>query len=220
MKSLKEKVYNQNNRLVVAMDGPSASGKGSIGKILAKKFNLEHIQSGLLYRGLANLCMIKKIDSTDCNGIIKISKCSNLMTLIKDNDLNQENIGNYASKISTISEVRNYVNFHLSRIIRLYPRIIMEGRDITTVVAKDADIKVFITANVYKRAIRRYKQLQEQGKKCMISDVLKLLKERDLRDFSRSAAPLSISPGAFIIDTSDINQDQVISKIKQHIDLD
>ena len=103
--------------------------------------------------------------------------------------------------------------------IQTNPRIIMEGRDIATVVAKDADVKIFITADVHKRAMRRYKQLQEQGKKCILSDVLKLLEERDLRDSSRETAPLSIAPGALVIDTSDMTQEQVILRIKNYIEL-
>jgi cytidylate kinase len=219
MNSLKEKAYNKNNSFIIALDGPSASGKGSVSKILANEFNLQYVQSSIVYRGLAYLCIINKIDVTDINKIIKLSESKNLIESIKDIDLNQENIGDYASKISIIPQVRNNLNEYLIQMIRIHPRIIMEGRDITTVIAKNADIKIFITANVQERATRRYKQLQEQGKKCILSDVLKLLEERDLRDQSREIAPLSIAPDALFIDTSYISQDQVILKIKNYIEL-
>lgn len=217
--SLKEKAYDKNSRFVIALDGPSASGKGAIGKMLAADFNLQYVQSSIVYRGLAYLCIINNVDVTDIDRIIKFSENTDLIEVVKAIDLNQENIGNYASKISAIPEVRANLNKHLIKMIQTNPRIIMEGRDIATVVAKDADVKIFITADVHKRAMRRYKQLQEQGKKCILSDVLKLLEERDLRDSSRETAPLSIAPGALVIDTSDMTQEQVILRIKNYIEL-
>jgi cytidylate kinase len=134
-------------------------------------------------------------------------------------DLNQESIGNYASKISTIPEVRTNINKYLILMIKTYPRIIMEGRDIGTVIAKDADLKIFITADVNKRAERRYKQLQEEGKKCKLEDILQLLKERDLRDSMRIADPLMVASDAFVIDTSNMDQQEVIAEIKNYIEL-
>jgi len=219
MKNLKEKAYNPNTRFIIALDGPSASGKGSIGKMLASEFNLKYGQSGIVYRSLAYLCMINNIDVTDLKKIIELSKTDNLIELTKGVDLNQENIGNYTSQISTIPEVRVNINKYLILMIETYPRILMEGRDIGTVIAKDADLKIFITADVNKRAERRYKQLHEEGKKCKLEEVLELLKERDLRDSMRITDPLLVSSDAFIIDTSHMNQKQVIAEIKNYIEL-
>lgn len=219
MKNLKGKAYNQHNRFVIALDGPSASGKGSIGRMLASEFNLKYVQSGIVYRSLAYLCMINNIDVTYLKKIIELSKTDNLIELTKGVDLNQENIGNYTSQISTIPEVRASINKYLILMIETYPRILMEGRDIGTVIAKDADLKIFITADVNKRAERRYKQLHEEGKKCTLENVLQLLKERDLRDSTRIADPLAIASDAFVIDTSHMNQDQVIANIKNYIEL-
>ena len=219
MKNLKEKAYNQHNRFVIALDGPSASGKGSIGRMLASEFNLEYVQSGIFYRSLAYLCIVNNIDVTEVKKIIELSGSDNLTELTKGVDLNQENIGNYASKISTIPEVRANINKYLILMVKTHPRIIMEGRDIGTVIAKDADLKIFITADVNKRAERRYKQLHEEGKKCKLEEVLELLKERDLRDSMRITDPLLVSSDAFVIDTSNINQKQVIAEIKNYIEL-
>ena len=219
MKNLKEKAYNQHNRFVIALDGPSASGKGSIGRMLASEFNLEYVQSGIFYRSLAYLCIVNNIDVTEVKKIIELSRSDNLTELTKGVDLNQENIGNYASKISTIPEVRANINKYLILMVKTHPRIIMEGRDIGTVIAKDADLKIFITADVNKRAERRYKQLREEGKKCKLEKVLELLKERDLRDSMRITDPLLVSSDAFIIDTSHMNQKQVIAEIKNYIEL-
>ena len=219
MKNLKEKAYNQHNRFVIALDGPSASGKGSIGRMLASEFNLEYVQSGIFYRSLAYLCIVNNIDVTEVKKIIELSGSNNLTEFTKGVDLNQENIGNYASKISTIPEVRANINKCLILMVKTHPRIIMEGRDIGTVIAKDADLKIFITADVNKRAERRYKQLHEEGKKCKLEEVLELLKERDLRDSMRITDPLLVSSDAFVIDTSNINQKQVIAEIKNYIEL-
>lgn len=219
MKNLKEKVYNRNNRFVIALDGPSASGKGAIGQMLASEFNLKYDQSGIVYRSLAYLCIVNNIDVADIKRIIELSRTSNLTELTKGVDLNRENIGNYASQISTILEVRANINKYLILMIKTYPRIIMEGRDVGTVIAKDADLKIFITADVNKRAKRRYKQLHEEGKKCKLEDVLQLIKERDLRDSMRIADPLVIASDAFVIDTSNMNQKQVIATVKNYIEL-
>lgn len=219
MKNLKEKAYNQHNRFVIALDGPSASGKGSIGRMVASEFNLEYVQSGIFYRSLAYLCIVNNIDVTEVKKIIELSRSDNLTELTKGVDLNQENIGNYASKISAIPEVRANINKCLILMVKTHPRIIMEGRDIGTVIAKDADLKIFITADVNKRAERRYKQLHEEGKKCKLEEVLELLKERDLRDSMRITDPLLVSSDAFVIDTSNINQKQVIAEIKNYIEL-
>ncbi len=218
MKNLKEKAYNQHNSFVIALDGPSASGKSSIGRILASEFNLEYVQSGIFYRSLAYLCIVNNIDITEVKKIIELSGRNNLTELTKGADLNQENIGNYASKISTIPEVRANINKYLILMVKIHPRIIMEGRDIGTVIAKDADLKIFITADVNKRAERRYKQLREEGKKCKLEKVLELLKERDLRDSMRITDPLLVSSDAFIINTSHMNQKQVIAEIKNYIE--
>ena len=218
MKNLKEKAYNPNTRFIIALDGPSASGKGSIGKMLASEFNLKYVQSGIVYRSLAYLCIVNNIDVTEVKKIIELSGRNNLTELTKGADLNQENIGNYASKISTIPEVRANINKYLILMVKTHPRIIMEGRDIGTVIAKDADLKIFITADVNKRAERRYKQLREEGKKCKLEKVLELLKERDLRDSMRITDPLLVSSDAFIIDTSHMNQKQVIAEIKNYIE--
>ena len=165
------------------------------------------------------MCIVNNIDVTEVKKIIELSGRNNLTELTKGADLNQENIGNYASKISTIPEVRANINKYLILMVKTHPRIIMEGRDIGTVIAKDADLKIFITANVNKRAERRYKQLHEEGKKCKLEEVLELLKERDLRDSMRITDPLLVSSDAFVIDTSHMNQKQVIAEIKNYIEL-
>lgn len=214
---LKQKAYNIKDSFIIALDGPSASGKGLIGRMLAKEFDLEYIQSSIVYRGLAYLCIKENINSDDTEKVIKVSEYKDLLKLIQNVDLEQEIIGNYASRISVIPEVRANLNQHLAKLLQNKKRVVMEGRDIGTVVAKGADLKIFITADVEERARRRYEQLHSQGKECILSDVLKSLKERDLRDSSRKTAPLSIASDALVLDTTSSSPEEVISKIKEYI---
>ncbi len=216
MINISTKAKDKTYRFVIALDGPSASGKGLIGKLIAEEFNMKYVQSSILYRGLAYLCMKKNINIKETQQIIKLSE-SAILEKTKNIDLNQEDIGNYASKISIIPEVRRNLNKHLIRLIQDTARIIMEGRDIGTVVAPDADLKIFITASTEKRAFRRYKQLRSEGKECILSDVLELLKERDLRDSGRKHSPLIPSDDSFVIDTSELSPEEVIAKIKSYI---
>lgn len=222
MSSLKTKAYDTESSFVVALDGPSASGKGLIGRMLAKEFNLEYIQSSIVYRGLALLCINAKINvaeiETRTSEIIALSETPDLLEIIKGADLNQEFIGDYASKISTIPKVRENLNKHLLGFLRNKKRIIMEGRDIGTVLATDADLKIFITASAMQRAKRRYEQLRKEGKECMLKDILKLLEERDLRDSSRTDSPLKMASDALRINTTAMTPERIIAKIRKHIE--
>lgn len=211
------KAYNNNLNFVVALDGPSASGKGHIGVVLAKEFSLTYVSSSIVYRGLAYICLQENIDANDDASIIELSKNADIILRTKDIDLNLEIIGDFASKLSILPEVRENLGFYLKELIRTIPRIIMEGRDIGTVVAPNADLKIFITASAEVRAMRRYKQLLMSGKDCILSDVLELLKNRDERDMSRKAAPLVPASDACVIDTTDLVPDQVVQKIKDII---
>lgn len=216
MYSLKDKFYNSDLPLVVALDGPAASGKGHIGRILADEFKLLYFQSSLVYRGLAYLCISDKIDLYNTQEIIEYSRNTSLLELAAGVDLQQEHIGDFASKIATIKEVRENLTSLLQRIIRSNTRIIMEGRDIGTKVSVNADLKIFITASVEKRANRRFIQLQASGKKCIFEDILNSMKERDVRDITRNAAPLVPAEGALVIDTDNLTPDAVIQRIKNY----
>jgi len=208
-----DKANNRNINFVVALDGPSAAGKGLVGKLLAEKLGLVYAQSSIVYRGLAYVCIMAGISAGDEAGIIKLSASSDVIKEAGGVDLNVEEIGDFASKLSVIQEVRDNLGSYLLNLIASTPRIIMEGRDIGTVVAPNADLKIFITANVEVRAKRRFKQWQDEGKDCILSDVLKLLKSRDERDSMRSAAPLKAASDALVIDTSNLTPEEVLQKI-------
>lgn len=215
--SLKEQAYDSTRNFVVALDGPSAAGKGLIGSMLSKEFNLRYIQSSIVYRGLAYLCIKKKISSNEIDKVIKLSASKNIIKLIEGVDLNLEEIGQFASKISTIPEVRKNLGKYLLELIKETARIIMEGRDIGTLIVPNADLKIFITATPKIRALRRYKQLQASTKDCILSDILDQIKLRDLRDSSRKSAPLKAASDALVIDTSNLSPEEVIQKIKNSL---
>ena len=215
--SLEEKVNNKNLDFKIALDGPSASGKGLIGSMLAEEFDLKYVQSSIVYRGLASVCIEEGIDPGDIEAVIITAENEDIISRTKGVDLNVELIGDVASKISTIGRVRTSLTKYLTNLMSDTPRIIMEGRDIGTVVAPDADVKIFISADVEVRAMRRYKQLQLEGKDCILGDVLDLLKKRDARDSNRSAAPLKAADDALVIDTSNLEPSEVVLKIKEFI---
>lgn len=212
--NLKSKALDFIQNIIIALDGPAASGKGTIGLMLAKKFSLKYVQSSIVYRKLAFNCIKEKIDITDINKIISSSK---EIDITGNFDLEDENIGAIASQIAVIAEVRDNLNKHLVKLINTTPRILMEGRDIGTVVAPNADLKIFITANPEVRAERRYKQLQAKGKACILDEILQQIILRDKRDKEREVAPLLPALDALIIDTSKLSPLSVVKQIMQCI---
>lgn len=214
MTNLKSKALDFTQNFVIALDGPAASGKGTIGLMLAEKFSLKYVQSSIVYRQLAFNCIKEKIDITDINKVISLSKEIDITDKF---DLEDENIGGVASQIAIIAEVRDNLNKHLVKLINTTPRILMEGRDIGTIVAPNADFKIFITAKPEVRAERRYKQLQAKGKACILDEILQQIILRDKRDKEREVAPLLPALDALIIDTSKLSPLSVVEQIMQFI---
>lgn len=212
----KQKLFNKKDRLVVALDGPSASGKGHIGRKIANQFTLKYFESSRVYRGLAYLCLQHKVSENDIDAIITLSR-DNILELCEGVDLFQENIAQLTSKISVIPQVRKNLTEGLQKIILENNRIIMEGRDIASIVAPDADIKIFITADVNTRAERRYKQLLQDGKSADLDRILADLIARDKRDSERKVAPLIATKEAIIIDTTRLAPAQVLDYILDNI---
>lgn len=212
--NLLEKISNKQLPFILALDGPVASGKGHIGYLLAKEFEMELFHSGLVYRAIAYMCIKNNILAENVKEILNTLSEVEISDIIKRRDLNIEEIGSFASKISSIYEVREFVNKYLKDIIRNAHRIVMEGRDIGSVIVPNADLKIFITAAAEVRAERRYKQLLSEGKKCILGDVLDQLIARDNRDSSRKIAPNIPASDAVVLDTTDLTPQKVIEKIK------
>lgn len=217
-----EKLNDNNSRIVIALDGPSASGKGHIGKELATRFNLQYVESSLVYRSLAYLCLQKGIDEKQVMQITKLA-ATDVLEAIAGADLKTEEIGLMASKVSALPEVRTALTKGLKEKIAATRRIIMEGRDIGSVVAPNADIKIFITASVEVRAERRYnqllasEQLHASEKKYELKKIYEALVERDNLDTSRKVAPLRSMPDAIIVDTTNLSPYEVIEYILTRI---
>lgn len=212
--TLKSKAFNVNSNFVVALDGPAASGKGTVGRLLSNKLNLSYFQSSIVYRSLALACIRNGVDTND---IEAVSHLSESLEMSRDQELQSEFVGNVASKIAVIPKVRDNLGIYLRQLISTTPRILMEGRDIGSVIAPNADLKLFIKADVAIRAKRRYKELQDRGEECSYNNIFEQLVMRDARDIERSVAPLIASQDALEIDTSDLTPEEVLEKILEMI---
>ena len=192
-------------KIIITIDGPAASGKGRIAKYIAKKYNLLHIDSGLLYRKVAKLLIDYKIDLNNKNHIKKILINTKKLSLRNNNNLRNEQIGKVTSIVAKMNLVRNYVNkqqvMHTKQ--KTEKRgFVIDGRDIGSVVFKNANLKLFIEVKPSVRAKRRHKQLIDYGEKSIYAEILKEIKLRDKQVMARTNSPLVIPKGANIIDNS------------------
>ena len=192
-------------KIIITIDGPAASGKGRIAKYIAKKYNFTHIDSGLLYRKIAKLLIDNKINLNKTDQIKKIlTNCDNF-SLRNNKNLRNEKIGKVSSKIAKINYIRNHVNrqqiLHTKETTNK-KGFVIDGRDIGSVVFKNADLKLFIEVNHDVRAKRRHKQLIDLGEKSIYAEILEEIKLRDKQDIIRANSPLVIPKGAYVIDNS------------------
>ena len=204
---------------VIAIDGPAASGKGSLAISIANKFSLKLLDSGSLYRLFA-MFERKKIDYSEITNIIKnrvefkLNKDRQKVILDKNvditNDLKSEEIAKSASMLSSQKEVRENL-FNLQREFYDGSGLVADGRDMGTVVFKDAKLKIFLTASPEVRAKRRYLELQNRKQEVNMPALIDDIKERDLSDSTRELSPLLPADDAHIIDSSDMSLDDVFS---------
>ena len=194
------------NNLIITIDGPSGSGKEKIAKYISKKYQLYHLDSGLLYRRLAAKISKKNIKINDEQNIKILLKSIKILSHRRHLSLRNEEIGKKASIIATRKIVRNFINKqqHLivNKILEQYKGCVIDGRDIGIKVFKYAQIKLFISVNVEIRAKRRHKQLIEQGEKSIYSRILRDLKLRDKTDINRVISPLFRPHNSILIDNS------------------
>lgn len=193
---------------IIAIDGTAASGKGTLSKALAKAFNFDYLDTGLLYRIAAYNVLMHHIETINVARLIAFLK---ELEFKGDENINYhtEEIGAIASKIAAIPEVRMVLN-DLQKIFPLgRAGVVIDGRDIGTVIFPNADLKFFIAANLELRAERRFKQLKKTSNSVIFVDVLENLRERDERDIQRKVAPTVSAPDAIVIDTSNLNEQEV-----------
>ena len=212
MYSLVDRAYNPNLKFVIAIDGTSASGKGTIAHALSEKFHMSYFASSVIYRKLASMCYSNNVE--DIDAIIALSYRYELLNSYNPNDLYDEHITTLCSQISSIPEVRENLRPSQRALIDQNLRVILDGRDIGTVIAPDAHLKLFINANLQERAKRRYEQLQKNNVSCNMEHILQNLSMRDERDAKRSVAPLKIATDAYVIDNTGTQQNTIAAVLQ------
>ena len=196
--------------MIIAVDGPAASGKGTIARALARHYGLPHLDTGLLYRAVGVSAIRAGGDPAD--PAAALAACTFTDSLLIDPALRTEEAGRAASLASAHPAVRDAL-FQRQRAFAAQPGgAVLDGRDIGTVIAPDADAKLFVTAAPQVRAGRRHAELIAAGKAVVFDDVLADIRARDERDSSRAAAPLARAGDADLLDTSDLGIDEAVQR--------
>lgn len=197
--------------MIIAVDGPTASGKGTIAKALAAHFGLPHLDTGLLYRAVGRQVQLHGGDPDDAGDAL--AACDFADSLLDDAILRSEEVGGYASRVSVHPEVRRAL-YERQRAFALQDSgAVIDGRDIGTVIAPEAGVKLFVTASVAERARRRWLEMQARGIAVPLAEIERDIAARDARDMSRKDAPLMAAPDALVIDTTSFNREQAIEAV-------
>ncbi len=216
---------SMSNIPVLTIDGPSGSGKGTLAQQMAEKLGWHYLDSGAIYRVLAQAALKHQIDLTDETALASIAgqldvqfvlKDGQLQVVLEDEDVSllirSEQAGNAASKVAAFPAVRSAL-LQRQRDFCQPPGLVTDGRDMGTVVFPDAPYKVFLTASAEVRAERRYKQLKEKGIDSNLSDLVAEISERDERDTQREVAPLRPADDAVILDSTQLGIEAVLEKV-------
>jgi len=195
--------------LIIAIDGPAASGKGTLGKKLAAHYGLRHLDTGLLYRAVAQALLDAGCAPDDSVVAVAAAKALD-PTRFDEAALKGPAVGEAASVVSAIPEVRAALVAFQRDFASAPPGAVLDGRDIGTVICPDADVKIFVTATPGVRAARRAKEYRAAGKAVDEAAVLADIVMRDERDMNRAAAPLKQAPDAHLLDTTSLDIDAAI----------
>ncbi len=215
---------------VVAIDGPAGTGKGTIAKLIAQELNLVNIDTGAMYRSITLEALRQGINSIEeKEKLIEIAK--NIKIEMTNNNgeqeifLNGENVSKeirstevsgFVSQVSSIPEIRELM-VNLQRKMAEGKNVIMEGRDITTVVFPNANVKIYLDADVEERAKRRYKENKEKGMQVTFEETLEAVKKRDYNDMHKPVGALKIAEDAIVIDTTNMTIEEVKEKVNNII---
>ena len=207
--------------LVIAIDGPAGSGKGTVAQQLATKLNYHYLDSGAIYRVIAYAAKEKNIKSGSVNNLIDLVANSEIKFTENNVWLNGNKITDFirtelvsklASEIAIHNKLRTSILDYQKSFCKL-PGLVAEGRDMTSVVFPNADLKIYLNASVNERAKRRYKQLISKGNNVTLSNLTQEIVRRDSRDKDREVSPLIIVKEAYVLETDDLSEDQTVNKI-------
>ena len=214
-----------NKRLNIAIDGPAGAGKSTIAKMVSKKLNCIYVDTGAMYRAVALFFIKNGIASDDEKRIAKEIEniqvdiqfeAGDQKVLLNGKDVTEEiraeRVGNWASEISKYTLVREYL-VKMQREVATKQDVVMDGRDIGTVVLPQANVKIYLTASSKVRAMRRYNELTQKGVFCDIHEIEQGIMERDAQDMNREISPLRQAKDAILIDSSNMTIDEVVEKI-------
>ncbi len=186
---------------VIAIDGPAASGKGTLARRLAREFGYAHLDTGLTYRAVGHALLQNNLPLDDPSLAVKVAENLDLSNLDRSL-LSAHEIGEAASVVAVIGGVRRALVEAQRRFATQLPGTILDGRDIGTVVCPDADVKFYVTASAGVRAGRRFEEIVNRGKQAIFDDILQDIRKRDERDQGREDSPLKPAEDAHLIDTS------------------
>lgn len=206
--------------MIIAVDGPAASGKGTLARRIAAHFEYAYLDTGKIYRAVGLSVLNSGEDPEDLEAALRAARELD-PTALDNPDLANDSAAIAASKVAALEPVRAILlDFQKSFAISPPGRAkgaVLDGRDIGTVVCPDANVKLFVTADVEERARRRHKELLDKGEPSIYPRVLEALKDRDARDSNRSAAPLKAASDAILIDTTSMDPDEAFAKALGYI---
>lgn len=214
---------------VITIDGPSGSGKGTVSRLLAEKLGWHLLDSGAIYRVLGLAATHHGIDPEDEETLVPLASSLDVQftteaqqpkVILEGEDVSDsirtEKAGSVASIVAALPRVREAL-LRRQRAFQEAPGLVADGRDMGTVVFRQAEAKIYITASAEERARRRYLQLKEAGQNANIDQILSDIKARDERDMNRSVAPLTAAEDALVIDTTDLSVEQVLDSVMEFV---
>lgn len=196
--------------MIVAVDGPAASGKGTLARRLAAELGLAYLDTGKIYRAVGYRVLTAGGDPADPESALAAARVLDASEL-SDPALAGDDAADAASKVAVMPAVRDALMAFQRDFAARPPGAVLDGRDIGTVVCPDADVKLFVTADVETRAERRHKELLDRGEASIYARVLQALADRDSRDRSRSTAPMKAADDAVIVDTTTMDADEAFN---------
>ena len=195
--------------MIIAVDGPTASGKGTIAKALAAHFGLPHLDTGLLYRAVGRQVQLNGGDPDDPDAAL--AACAFADALLEDDILRSEEVGGFASRVSVHPAVRHALYQRQRAFATQEGGAVLDGRDIGTVIAPEAEVKLFVTASVAERARRRWLEMTGRGIDVPLAAIERDIAARDARDMGRADAPLRAASDAAVLDTTTLGRDEAIA---------